>query len=347
LLFKKLQKYTAVLITILLTLSVIAYGCKNTSVHAAEEEGTSEEQSTLEDDSLTGIDSETKLKAFETAQVYIGQKYPGANFESGYDEDKVAIESSGIYKVTIDFSSEGSQYNWEILLEYDQQSDSFTVVDAPDFESGTAQEPQFEEQPEEQQESQQEEKPEEKPQESEGKKQLSPQEIKRGVWDTALEDALSNFTVSVYTTGYNESSIEDLWNNFYQCCIVFIHPGPIFAHLYLVRYDPAEIKWYIPFKTDYLNFQTRAANSVKHYIENQDNWVQNNCNGVIFDNNSVKVTEWKDSTGKTVIGKFKVDIKFQCQGKDGSLTWYDCSVNTRYDILSDSFVDFDMGCTSS
>ncbi len=143
---KKPLKYITILIIIMMFLSISTYSCKNTFTGTAEEEDTTEEQGISEENSLLGIDSGTKLKAFETAQVYIGQKYPGVSFESGYNEDKVVIESSGLYRVTVDFSSEGSQYNWEIIMEYDQQSDSFTVIEAPDTEVEVAKESSSEEQ---------------------------------------------------------------------------------------------------------------------------------------------------------------------------------------------------------
>jgi len=249
-----------------------------------------------------------------------------------------------------------------LFLKYDAQNGSFTVLEATDTEGEVAQESTPEEQPDKKPEEPQEEPPTEEqpnepqdtspgaqqPQEQTPQQQaLTEQEIKSRALNAAREDVLKNYPSAIFTKSYDENLIEDLGNNCYQCCIVCTQPAPGFVFLYLVRYDPNEVKWYTPFKTDYLKFHTRAANSVKNYIEKQDNWVQNNCNGVIFDNDSVKVNEWKDSNGKTVLCKFKVDIKFQCQGKDGSSKWYDCAVNTRYDILSDSFVEFDMGCTGS
>jgi hypothetical protein len=418
LLFKKLQKYAAALIIIMLSLSVSAYGCKNTSTHTAEEEGTAEEQGTAEDDSLLGVDSGTKLKAFETAQVYVGQKYPGASFESGYDEDKVVIESSGLYMVTIDFSSEGSQYSWEILLEYNQEDDSFTVLEAIDTEGETVQESDSEEQSQEKSEGQsdnQSDKTEIKKrafhtaqadaentytdvifdteydeskikETSESKfeaviefeglgkgatdkdhftwkyqleydketdkinisgkefvssypisKTLTEEEIKKGAFAAAQEDVLKSYPNAVFLTNTSYDLIEALGNNYYQCFIIATSPGKQF--LYLVRYDPNEGKWYTPFKTDCSKFRERSINAVKHYIETQDSWVQNKCNGVIFDINSV--TGWNSYPVEDKMDKFTVKIKFQCQGKDGSLKWYEWAVKTRYDIFSDSFVEFD------
>lgn len=417
-LFKKLQKYAAALIIIMLSLSVSAYGCKNTSTHTAEEEGTAEEQGTAEDDSLLGVDSGTKLKAFETAQVYVGQKYPGASFESGYDEDKVVIESSGLYMVTIDFSSEGSQYIWEILLEYNQEDDSFTVLEAIDTEGETVQESDSEEQSQEKSEGQsdnQSDKTEIKKrafhtaqadaenmytdvifdteydeskikETSESKfeaviefeglgkgatdkdhftwkyqleydketdkinisgkefvssypisKTLTEEEIKKGAFAAAQEDVLKSYPNAVFLTNTSYDLIEALGNNYYQCFIIATSPGKQF--LYLVRYDPNEGKWYTPFKTDCSKFRERSINAVKHYIETQDSWVQNKCNGVIFDINSV--TGWNSYPVEDKMDKFTVKIKFQCQGKDGSLKWYEWAVKTRYDIFSDSFVEFD------
>jgi hypothetical protein len=420
--YKKLLKYTTVLIIIILSLSISTYGCKNTTADTAEEEDTAGERSASEEDSSLGIDSGTKLKAFETAQVYVVRKYPGASFELGYDEDKVVIESSGLYRVTIDFSSEGSQYNWEILLEYDQQSDSFTVIEVQDTESEVAQESSSEEQPQEEPQQSDKSENKEEPSSTEIKKRafhaaqadaetmytdvifdteydeskiketsenkfeaiiefeglgqgnknkdhftfkyqlqydkakdeinilakefvssypidktLTEEEIKKGAFHAAQEDVLKSYPNAVFASGYSDKLIEALGNNYYQCIIVTTFPVNQF--LYLVRYDPNEGKWYTPFKTDSSKLLERSFNAVKHYIETQDSWVQNNCNGVIFDNNSI--TGWSCYPTEDKWDKFTVKIKFQCQGKDGSLKSYEWYVKTRYDIFSDSFVKFD------
>ena len=427
---KKPLKFAAILFIIILSLSLSVYGCKNMFSRTLPEEDLTGVENSSEN-SLSDIDSEIKLKAFETAHVYVEQKNPGASFESGYAEDKVIAESEDLFKVIIDFSSEGKQYSWEILLKYNKQDDSFTVIEAPDTEGEVAQESSPEKQPEEQSE----EHPQEQSQESEGKeepssqeikkrafhsaqadaetmysdvifdteydenkikeisdnkfeaviefeglgqgatgkdhftwkyqleydketdkinilnkdfvssypikKSLTEQEIKKGAFHSAQADLLKSYPNVVFAKDYNDNLVEALGNNLYQC-LIMPSPPPDLWFLYLVRYDPNEGKWHIPFKKDDGELATRAINSVQNYIEKQDNWVQNNCQSIIFDKKSIVC-----SYSYTFLDIFIVRIKFQCQGKNGSLKWYDCEVNTRYDIISDSFVEFDMGCTGS
>lgn len=423
---KKPLKFAAILFIIILSLSLSVYGCKNMFSRTLPEEDLTGVENSSEN-SLSDIDSEIKLKAFETAHVYVEQKNPGASFESGYAEDKVIAESEDLFKVIIDFSSEGKQYSWEILLKYNKQDDSFTVIEAPDTEGEVAQESSPEKQPEEQSE----EHPQEQSQESEGKeepssqeikkrafhsaqadaetmysdvifdteydenkikeisdnkfeaviefeglgqgatgkdhftwkyqleydketdkinilnkdfvssypikKSLTEQEIKKGAFHSAQADLLKSYPNVVFAKDYNDNLVEALGNNLYQCVIMISQPkGKSF--LYLVRYDPDEDKMHIPFKKDLEDeLFARAIGSVKNYIEKQDNWVQNNCSSIIFDNNNITLVY-----NYNYIDDFAVDIKFQCLGKDGSSKWYDWVVKTRYDIISDSFVEFDM-----
>ena len=329
---KKPLKFGAILFIIILSLSLSVYGCKNIFSRTLPEEDLTEVENSSENN-LSDIDSEIKLKAFETAHVYVEQKNPGASFESGYAEDKVIAESEDLFKVIIDFSSEGKQYSWEILLKYNKQDDSFTVIEASDTEGEVAQESSPEKQPEEQSE----EHPQEQSQESEGKEEPSSQEIKKRAFRSAQADILKTFPNAVFTTDYNDNLIEALGNNLYQCVIMISQPkGKSF--LYLVRYDPDEEKMHIPFKKDLEDeLFARAIGSVKNYIEKQDNWVQNNCSSIIFDNNNITIVY-----NYNYIDDFTVDIKFQCLGKDGSSKWHGWVVKTRYDIISDSFVKFDM-----
>jgi len=424
---KKTLKYAAVLIIIILSISI--YGCKGIFSRNIQEEELTKEQNISEEDSQADVDSETKLKAFETAHVYVEQNNPGATFGSGYSEDKVIVESEDLFKVAVDFSIEGNQYSWEILLEYDKQSDSFTILEAPDTEGKVAQESSYEESPQEKPKEQSEEPNEtqagdKQPQdqatqqtpseqeikkrafhtaqadaetmytdvifdteyddtkiketsenkfeaviEFEGlgqgatakdhftfkyqlqydkekdtsnilakefvssypvKKTLTEDEIKKGVFAAAQADVLKSYPNAVLSQGYSDKLIEALGNNYYQC-LVYINPPQDLWLLYLVRYDPNEGKWFTPFKTDWNKLPERSANSVKHYIETQDGGVKSNCNGVILGS----VLGWHK-----IKGIYTIHIKFQCLKKDGSLKECDWYVSTRYDIFSDSFVEF-------
>ena len=72
---KKTLKYAAVLIIIILSISI--YGCKGIFSRNIQEEELTKEQNISEEDSQADVDSETKLKAFETAHVYVEQHNPG------------------------------------------------------------------------------------------------------------------------------------------------------------------------------------------------------------------------------------------------------------------------------
>lgn len=432
---KNKYRYIAILIITVLSLSVSAYGCKAilssiTTQSTAQEqtEQQTEEKQTAEGQQEVG--SETKLKAFETAHVYVEQHNPSASFESGYSEDKVVVESDNIFKVTIDFNQDGSPKSWQIILKYNEQDDTFSVVEAPEQQGEVAQQSSSEQS--QQTSENQTQQTEETQQTQESKKQepslddikkrtfhtaqadietmysdvtfdteyddskiketsenkfeaviefvglgqgatskdhftwkyqlqydkeadkinilakefvssypvkkiLTEDEIKKGAYNAAKEDVLKIYPNAVFLTNTSYDLIEALGNNYYQCFIIATSPGKQF--LYLVRYDPNEGKWYTPFKTDCSKFRERSINAVKHYIETQDSWVQNKCNGVIFDINSV--TGWSSYPVEDKMDKFTVKIKFQCQGKDGSSKWYEWAVKTRYDIFSDSFVEFD------
>ena len=74
---KRPIKYAAILIIIILSISISVYGCKDMFSRSIQEEELTKEQNISEEDSQADVDSETKLKAFETAHVYVEQHNPG------------------------------------------------------------------------------------------------------------------------------------------------------------------------------------------------------------------------------------------------------------------------------
>ena len=266
---------------------------------------------TTQQQSPTG--GEIKKRAFHTAQADAETMYSDVIFDAEYDEAKIKEVSENKFEVVIEFEGLGKgatskdHFTWKYQLEYDKETDKINILNKDFISSYPV------------------------------KKTLTEDEIKKGAYNAAKEDVLKVYPNAVFTTNTNYDFIEALGNNYYQCFIIATSPGKQF--LYLVRYDPNEGKWYIPFKTDCSKFRDRSINAVKHYIETQDSWVQNKCNGVIFDNNSV--TGWSSYPVEDKMDKFTVKIKFQCQGKDGSSKWHEWAVKTRYDIFSDSFVEFD------
>ena len=270
---------------------------------------------TTQQQSPTG--GEIKKRAFHTAQADAETMYSDVIFDTEYDEAKIKEVSENKFEAVIEFEGLGKSatgkdhFTWKYQLEYDKETDKINILNK-DFVSSYP-----------------------------VKKTLTEEEIKKGAFHAAQADVLKSYPNAVFKKDYDEHLVEGLGNNLYQC-LMMLSPPPDLWFLYLVRYDPNEDKMYIPFKKDDDELAKRAINSVKNYIEKQDNWVHNNCNSIIFDNKSIVC-----SYSYTFLDIFIVKIKFQCQGKDGSSKWYDCAVNTRYDILSDSFVEFDMGCTGS
>jgi len=263
---------------------------------------------TTQQQSPTG--GEIKKRAFHTAQADAETMYSDVIFDTEYDEAKIKEVSENKFEVVIEFEGLGKgatskdHFTWKYQLEYDKETDKINILNK-DFVSSYP-----------------------------VKKTLTEQEIKKGAYRAAQEDMLKSYSKAVFAD-YDDKLIEALGNNLYQCLIIYYIPRGDF--LYLVRYDPNEGKWYIPFKKELRNeLYNRATGSVKNYIENQDNWVQNNCNSIIFDNNT-----WGILYEEKTIDNFGVKIKFQCLGKDGSSKWYEWVVKTRYDIISDSFVEFD------
>ncbi len=243
--------------------------------------------------------------------------YSDVIFDTEYDESKIKETSENNFEAVIEFEGLGKgntdkdHFTFKYQLQYDKETDQINILSKEFVSSYPV------------------------------KKTLTEEEIKKGAFHAAQEDVLKSYPNAVFTykdyKDANHALVEALGNNYYQCIIATGFPGNSF--LYLVRYDPNEGKWYTPFKTDWNMLLSRAINSVKYYIENQDNWVHNNCTGVIFDNLNIAYSVYPT---EDKMDKYKISLKFQCQGKDGSQKWYDWVVKTRYDIFSDSFVDFDL-----
>ena len=229
---KKSLKYVIILIVLILSISV--YGCKGIFSSNIQEEELAEEQN-FPEDSLSKIDSNLKLKAFETAHVYVEQRNPDATFESDYSEDKVVVESAILFRVVVDFFLEGRQHSWEMLLEYNQDNDSFIVLEAPEMEGKIAQEPspeeQLQEHPEEiPEESQGEPPPEEHPQEDSTKEEPQTEKPKQEEPQTESNEPKSQIISAVVPIVHNESgAIMDVTSSYMVDSFDFVYVGHYYS----------------------------------------------------------------------------------------------------------------------
>jgi len=242
---KNKYRYIAILIISVLCLSVSAYGCKAilssiTTQSTAQEQTKQQTEDKQTADGQLEVGSETKLKAFETAHVYVEQHNPSASFDSGYSEDKVVVKPDNIFKVTIDFNQNGSQHSWQITLKYDSQNDSFTILEAPQQQGEVAQ----------QSSSEQSQQQSEQTQQTEGSKKQEPSldEIKKRAFHTAQADIETMYTDVTFDTEYDDSKINQTSENNFEATIEFVGLGKgatakdHFTFKYQLQYDKEKDK---------------------------------------------------------------------------------------------------------
>jgi hypothetical protein len=348
---KYILKYSALIFTIVLTFSIAFAGCRIASATGEKIREAYEEQQDVSYDEL-------KERAYHSAVEVVMGEYPGSEPIVDYSPDKVIEEAPGVYIVTVE-GRDGIIYH--CALRYYEDGDMFDTIEIVQegHEPGSEEEyiadqeqkedlpeeeiPQGEATPEEQpQETRPEEKaPENKPEQTPQQQLPTEQEIKERAFHAAQADVLSSYPNAVFESSSAGSCVKALEANLYQVFIGYKVGVELRSCLYMVRYDHEKDKMFIPFKKDYQELANRARNQAKYYIENNSYFVTY-CNVSIAFDESYDLKPISTNIDKPEI--FPIPLKFQCERKESNkthLTGVECVVYTRYDIIDDSFKDFE------
>jgi hypothetical protein len=366
---KILQKYAVSILTIIFLITFSFTGCIRVYPEGGEEgsQEVREEEYAESEISEGHPDQNLMQRAYRFAQSTVQESYPNADIISSYSPDKVVEEAPGVFQVEVEGNS-GSI--WYCVCQYIEAGDSFEVIElvqagrgeADTGEEYAAQEDQDEDPQGESQDStpQEQAPPEEEPQDSQPEEQapeeetpqqepLTEREIMEKAFYAAQADIKKNFTgVEFYVNDYNETYIDKIEDNLYQCAVSFTaneigaDSDNSYGYICLVRYDSNKDKMYVSTKRERFELNHRYYWQAQNYVENTEK-TNGNCDEIIF-----KYSKPEGETPEKIliaIPNFEsfdtctAMIEFECQ-KGGNVNNRIIKVSLRYDITTDSFTDF-------